>query len=91
MPVVGSGWQEASDQSDSGGRSKRHGWGRRGWKQRRRWAGSGGAGGEAGGSGAVGRGVVRETSGSDAPWERDFNFFSGTHPETIGNHHLLKG
>ena len=56
MPVVGSGWQEASDQSDSGGRSKCHGWGRRGCKQRRRWAGSGGAGGEAGGSGAVGRG-----------------------------------
>jgi hypothetical protein len=68
--VVGSGWQEASDQSDSGGRSKRHGWGLRGWKQRRRWAGSGGAGGEVGGSGAVGRGVVRETSGSDAPRER---------------------
>ena len=71
MPVVGSGWQEASDQSDSGGRSKCHGWGRRGCKQRRRWAGSGGAGGEAGGSGAVGRGVVREMSGSDAPRERE--------------------
>jgi len=41
--------------------------------------------------GVGGRGAGGRRAGSDAPWERDFNFFSGTHPETIGNHHLLKG